>query len=144
MGFPVLRTHNGRVNVVRRVVIVLLLLVGVGALVLAGTRTVRNGGADDVTISGADGAVESLIPGRNAETLSQSEIGIDLAPGWTGDLALNGEPLVGVQRVDALNQLLYRPPDGLESGRNCVTATIWRSAESPDSGRDVEWCFEVT
>lgn len=128
----------------RRVVIVLLLLVGVGAIVLAGFRTQRNGGADDVTISGGDDAVEALIPGRNAEALSQSEIGIDLADGWTGDLALNGEPIDDVQRVDALNQLLYRPPGGLESGRNCVTATIWRSSESPGSGRDVEWCFEVT
>ncbi len=144
MGFPLPGTHNGRVTVLRRVVIVLLLLAGVGAFVLAGTRTQRNGGADDVTISGGDDAVEALIPGRNAETLSQSEIGIDLADGWTGDLALNGVPIDDVQRVDALNQLLYRPPDGLDSGRNCVTATIWRSSESPESGRAVEWCFEVT
>ncbi len=115
MGFPLPGTHNGRVTVLRRVVIVLLLLAGVGAFVLAGTRTQRNGGADDVTISGGDDAVEALIPGRNAETLSQSEIGIDLADGWTGDLALNGVPIDDVQRVDALNQLLYRPPDGLDS-----------------------------
>lgn len=145
MGFPLPGTHNGRVNtVLRRVVIVVLLLIAAGAFVLAGTHTQRNGGADDVAISGGDNAVESLIPGRNAETLSQSEIGIDLADGWTGDLALNGVPIDDVQRVDALNQLLYRPPDGLESGRNCVTATIWQSSESPESGRDVEWCFEVT
>lgn len=144
MGFPLPGTHNGRVTVLRRVVIVLLLLAGVGAFVLAGTRTQRNGGADDISITGADGAVEALIPGRNAETLSQTEIGIDLADGWTGDLALNGVPIDDVQRVDALNQLLYRPPGGLDSGRNCVTATIWQSSESPESGRDVEWCFEVT
>ncbi|MCB1002962.1 MAG: hypothetical protein KDB35_02135 [Acidimicrobiales bacterium] len=131
-------------NAVRRVVLVVLVLVALGGLVVAGQRTVRNGGADDVTISGGDGAVEALIPGREAETLSQTEIGIDLAPGWTGELSLNGEPITDVQRVDALNQLLYRPPDGLESGRNCVTARIWRSSESSDSGRDVRWCFEVT
>ncbi len=121
-----------------------LVLVALAGIVVAGRHTVRNGGADDVTISGGDDAVEALIPGRNAEALSQSEVGIDLADGWTGDLALNGVPIDDVQRVDALNQLLYRPPDGLESGRNCVTATIWRSSESPESGRDVEWCFEVT
>ena len=121
-----------------------LVLVALAGIVVAGRHTVRNGGADDVTISGGDNAVEALIPGRNAETLSQSEVGIDLADGWTGDLALNGVPIDDVQRVDALNQLLYRPPDGLDSGRNCVTATIWRSSESPESGRDVEWCFEVT
>lgn len=128
----------------RRVLLVLLVLVGVGAIVLAGMRTQRNGGADDVTISGGDNAVESLIPGRNAQALSQSEVGIDLADGWTGRLLLNGEEVTDVQRIDALNQLLYRPPDGLESGRNCVTAVIWRSSASPDSGRNVDWCFEVT
>jgi len=132
------------VDTLRRVVLTLLVLLALAGLVVAGQRTVRNGGADDVTISGGDNAVEALIPGREAETLSQSEVGIDLADGWTGRLLLNGEEVTDVQRIDALNQLLYRPPDGLESGRNCVTAVIWRSSASPDSGRNVDWCFEVT
>jgi hypothetical protein len=131
------------VDTLRRVVLTLLVLLALAGLVVAGQRTVRNGGADDVTISGGDNAVEALIPGREAETLSQSEVGIDLADGWTGDLLLNGEA-VDAQRVDALNQLLYRPPEGLDSGRNCVTAVIWRSSESRESSRDVDWCFEVT
>ena len=130
-------------DTLRRVVLTLLVLLALAGLVVAGQRTVRNGGADDVTISGGDNAVEALIPGREAETLSQSEVGIDLADGWTGDLLLNGEA-VDAQRVDALNQLLYRPPEGLDSGRNCVTAVIWSSSESRDSSRDVDWCFEVT
>ena len=130
-------------DTLRRVVLTLLVLLALAGLVVAGQRTVRNGGADDVTISGGDNAVEALIPGREAETLSQSEVGSDLADGWTGDLLLNGEA-VDAQRVDALNQLLYRPPEGLDSGRNCVTAVIWRSSESRDSSRDVDWCFEVT
>ena len=104
-----------------------------------GTCTQRNGGADDVTISGGDDAVRLLIPAQNAETLSQSEIGIDLADGWTGDLALNGVPIDDVQRVDALNQLSTAPTASTRA--NCVTATIWRSSESPESGRAVEWCF---
>lgn len=130
-------------NALRRIVLTLLVLGALAGLVVAGQRTVRNGGADDVAISGGDNAVEALIPGRDAETLSQTEVGIDLAAGWTGTLLLNGEE-VDAQRVDALNQLLYRPPDGLESGRNCVTAAIYRSSESPESSRDVTWCFEVT
>ncbi len=121
----------------------LLVLACLVGLVVAGQRTVRNGGADDVAITGGDDAVEALIPGRDAETLSQTEVGIDLADGWTGTLSLNGEE-VDAQRVDALNQLLYRPPEGLDSGRNCVTAAIYRSSESPESARDVTWCFEVT
>lgn len=124
----------------------LLLLVGVGAIVLAFSRTETSGGADDITVSGGDNAVEALIPGRNAETLSQSEVGIDLADGWTGNLALNGVDLREdeINRVDALNQVLYRPPDGLDSGQNCVAALIWRVDESEEQGRTVSWCFEVT
>lgn len=130
----------------RRVVLTLLLLVGVGAIVLAFSRTETSGGADDITVSGGDNAVEALIPGRNAETLSQSEVGIDLADGWTGNLALNGVDLREdeINRVDALNQVLYRPPDGLDSGQNCVAALIWRVDESEEQGRTVSWCFEVT
>ena len=127
----------------RRIVLTLLVLACLVGLVVAGQRTVRNGGADDVAINGGDDAVEALIPGRDAETLSQTEIGIDLADGWTGTLLLNDEE-VDAQRVDALNQLLYRPPEGLDSGRNCVTAAIYRSSESAESARDVTWCFEVT
>lgn len=127
----------------RRIVLTLLVLACLVGLVVAGQRTVRNGGADDVAITGGDDAVEALIPGRDAETLSQTEIGIDLADGWTGTLLLNDEE-VDAQRVDALNQLLYRPPEGLDSGRNCVTAAIYRSSESAESARDVTWCFEVT
>ena len=127
----------------RRIVLTLLVLACLVGLVVAGQRTVRNGGADDVAITGGDDAVEALIPGRDAETLSQTEIGIDLADGWTGTLLLNDEE-VDAQRVDALNQLLYRPPEGLDSGRNCVTAAIYRSSESAELARDVTWCFEVT
>ena len=127
----------------RRFVLTLLVLLALAGIVLAGQRTVRNGGADDIAITGGDNAVEALIPGRDAETLSQTEIGIDLADGWTGTLQLNAVE-VDAQRVDALNQLLYRPPGGLDSGRNCITASIYRSSESPESARDVTWCVEVT
>jgi hypothetical protein len=126
----------------RRVVITVLLVGATVALVL-----VFRDSEDGNGVAGGGGdAVELLIPGRNAETLSQSDVGVDLAPGWTGVLALNGEELSEseLQYVDALNQILYRPPDGLESGRNCARAVIWRSSEGPDQSRNVDWCFEVT
>ena len=130
----------------RRVVLAVLLLVGFGVIVVAFTRTETSGGADDVVVSGGDNAVEALIPGRNAETLSQIEVGIDLDDGWTGTLILNDVELPEdqINRVDALNQILHRPADGLESGRNCITAVVWRVDESRDQGRNVPWCFEVT
>jgi hypothetical protein len=32
------------------------------------------------------------------------------------------------------------------AGRNCVTATVWRSAEgdTTPNKRDISWCFEAT
>ena len=109
-------------DTLRRVVLTLLVLLALAGLVVAGQRTVRNGGADDVTISGGDNAVEALIPGREAETLSQSEVGIDLADGWTGDLLLNGEA-VDAQRVDALNQLRASKFDFVVSDINMPNMT---------------------
>lgn len=130
----------------RRVLLTVLLLLGFGIIVVAFTRTDTSGGADDVTISGGDNAVEALIPGRSAEALSQTEIGIDLSDGWTGTLILNDVELPESQlnRIDALNQILHRPADGLESGQNCITAVVWRVDESREQGRNVSWCFEVT
>lgn len=132
--------------ILRRVLLALLLLLGFGIIVAGFTRTDTSGGADDVTISGGDNAVEALIPGRGAETLSQIEVGIDLSDGWTGTLILNDVELPEdqINRVDALNQILHRPADGLESGQNCITAVVWRVDESREQGRNVSWCFQVT
>jgi hypothetical protein len=124
----------------RRVVITVLLVGASVALVL-----VFRNSEDGNGLAGGD-AVEQLIPGRNAETLSQAEVGVDLADGWEGVLVLNGQelPSADVRTVQALNQILYRPPDGLESGQNCMRAVIWPSAEGRDQSRNVDWCFEVT
>lgn len=79
-GSTTSRDTRGR-NALRRIVLTVLVLGALAGLVVAGRLTVRNGGADDIAITGADDAVEALIPGRDAETLSQTEIGIDLAAG---------------------------------------------------------------
>ena len=131
--------------VLRKIVITLLVVGSLTALVLVFTLT-DSGTEADVEASGGTDAVEQLIPTRNAETLSQAEVGVDLAPGWTGVLVLNGQELSDseVDEIAALNQLLYRPPDGLDSGRNCMRAVVWRSAESREQSRNVDWCFEVT
>ena len=135
--------HND--EVLRRIVITLLVVGSLTGLVLVFTLT-DSGTESDVVASGGADAVEQLIPTRNAETLSQAEVGVDLAPGWTGVLVVNGEeiPENELDVVAALNQVLYRPPDGLESGRNCVRAIVWQSSESREQSRNVDWCFEVT
>src|SRR3546814_14504295 len=67
--------------------------------------------------------------------LRQSEIGVDLGPGYEGDLVVNGQPIPEeeLRRVPEQNQVFYLPGKGttfeeLPGGTNCVTA-IARSEE---------------
>lgn len=97
--------------------------------------------------------VEHLIPKANDEVLRQAELGIDLAPGYDGTLAVNGVsiPTEDQRRVPEQNQVFFTPGDGkaveqLEAGLNCITATVWKAAEGPGTANDrtVSWCFEAT
>ena len=97
--------------------------------------------------------VEQLFPPRNSEALQQVQVGIDLGPGYTGTLVVDGEEVPDDQLDERpeLNQLFFSPGEGrvLEEwlpGRNCVRAIVWPMSEGRDgdSTRDVDWCFEVT
>jgi hypothetical protein len=134
--------------VVRRIVLSLLLLVGVGMFVLAG----RNGkSASEPTVS--DSAVEALIPDDGSpNVLRQAEIGIDLAPGWTADLAINGVSIPDDQlrRNEPLNQVFFTPGPGkeiekLNAGEVIVVATIWKptDGETRADARQVVWRFKT-
>lgn len=137
---------------VRRVLTILLALVGLAGVVLAFTLVNTDPESADVAVTGA-GPVEQLIPFRDAEILRQAPIGVDLRPGWTGVLVVNGveipEDQLDLDNLDSLGQILYTVGDGkaveaFEAGRNCVTALVWRVDESRDRARDVTWCFNVT
>ena len=97
--------------------------------------------------------VEHLVPKANDEVLRQSELGIDLAPGYDGTLAVNGVdiPVEDQRRVPEQNQVFFTPGDGkavehLVAGPNCVTATVWKAADGPGTANDrtFSWCFEAT
>ena len=97
--------------------------------------------------------VERFIPNPDDEVLRQAELGIDLAIGYEGTLAVNGVeiPEDELRRVEPENQVFFTPGEGkaverLTAGRNCVTATVWRSAEGDNTPnkRDISWCFEAT
>ena len=129
-------------------VITLLLLLAGFLLWYSGIRTAE---PEDPTL--VDSAVEFLIPNRGATAVRQAEIGIDLAPGWTGVLIVNGVeiPEDQLRRVAAENQVFFRPAEGQEieafaPGRVAVTAIIWRpvDGETRESGRRfVSWEFRV-
>ncbi|HEY1117230.1 MAG TPA: hypothetical protein VGE43_05970 [Acidimicrobiales bacterium] len=147
-----------------KVVIAVVLTLAVAALVAAYLGTVEGDGGD-VQLSGADGlqdtaerdpsGVEALIPPRGSEILGQEVIGIDLVPGWTGELTLlpgNGVattlPEDEIER-DGLNRIVYQPAPGKSierlSGEYCLVATIWDRVEGREQTQRVEnWCFSAT
>lgn len=96
--------------------------------------------------------VEQTFPARNAETLRQAQVGIDLGDLYNAvSLAVDGTviPEDELIRRPELNQVFFQPGEGstfeaLPPGHVCARATIERVTRPGDIVRSVEWCFEVT
>lgn len=139
-------------DTLRRGLVVLAVLALLAGVVFAFTLVDTDDGTNDIAVTDA-GPVEQLIPPRDSEILRQEAVGVDLRPGWTGVLIVNGveipEDQVDDDNVASLGQLLYTPGAGkvierFEAGENCVTAVVWRVQESRADSRNVPWCFNVT
>lgn len=124
-----------------------LVLAALAAIVYAGTLGT---GSDEIRIT--DEAVERLIPSDGSPVaVRQAEVGIDLAPGWTGVLTINGIeiPEDQLRRVEAENQVFFQPGAGKDieaflAGTIVVEAEIWRStSETRSDARSVYWRFGV-
>jgi hypothetical protein len=144
-----------------KVIIVAVLTVAISALAL-GYLTTNAGTGDDTVVSGTPGSgerdpsgVEELIPAPGSQILGQQEIGIDLAPGWTGELLLlpgNGvaTPLPDRElERDPRNRITYRPGPGRTverlRGDYCIVATVWDQVDGRERTQRVEnWCFTAT
>jgi len=132
----------------RRVVTVALLVVALGLIVVSARY---KGDPSDPSLT--DAAVEQIVPVEDATALRQSEIGIDLAAGWSADLRINGVDIPDDQerRVEPLNQVFFTPGEGriieqLAPGRVDVSAIIWRPSEGETrerGSRVVRWSFRV-
>ena len=127
-------------------------IVGLAGIVFAFTLVETDDGTNDIAVTEA-GPVEQLIPPRGSEILRQEAVGVDLRPGWTGVLIINGteipEDQVNDDNLESLGQLLYTAGEGkvverFEAGENCITAVVWRVEESRADSRDISWCFNVT
>ena len=131
-----------------RLVVGALLLVAVGLVWWAGT--LRGEPPEPQLL---DAAVEQVIPPDGSPgVVRQARIGIDLAPGWTGVLQINGieVPEDQLDRNEPLNQVFYTPGEGkeierLSAGPVVVNALIWRSGfgETRENARTVTWRFRV-
>ncbi len=131
----------------RKLVVGVVLVAALSAFVYA--FSLGRGTTDEVATTGA---VEQLVPPQGAQVLRQSEIGIDLAPEWTGVLQINGIeiPEDQLRRVPAQNQVFFTPGPGheieeLPPGRVDVTALIWRPVadETREDADTVRWTFQV-
>lgn len=147
-----------------KVIIIVVLALAIGALVLGGLTTADTDG-QDATVSGPaapgsgeriPGGVEARIPRPDSQVLGQERIGIDLAPGWTGELLLQPQsndaatvlPEDELER-DELNRITYKPEEGKAverlSGDYCLVATIWDQVEGREATERIEsWCFSAT
>lgn len=97
-------------------------------------------------------AVEELMPEEGALEVSQTAVGIDLAPGWsTTDLFINGvripEDQLNVE--PALNRTVFRPGQGQEfrrlpAGRVTVRARVRDELGGAATERVIRWSFQVS
>ena len=130
-----------------RTLVAVAVALAVVAIVIGG-RATQTGSQDPVR---TPDVVERLIPGAGDAVVRQFDVGIDLAPGYEGGLAINGVPIP----VDELriareqNEVHFQPGEGkviteLLAGRNCVVATVWKSSLGPGADdRTFQWCFDA-
>jgi hypothetical protein len=136
-------------RVLRRLVIGALLLLAAGMVWLSASF---KGEPEDPAL--VDSAVVALQPPKDAPAVvPQADVAIVLAPGWDGDLVVNGViiPEDEERQNGPANEVAFTPGPGkvlrsLPPGLLRVTAVIWRPAEgqSRDRGsRQVTWSFRV-
>lgn len=96
-------------------------------------------------------AIQSVAPERASNVLSQSDVVVDLAVGYTAELEINGIVIPEDQlfRVEALNQLSYQPGIGkiverLRPDQNCVRVIYWLIATGEDDSSSYTWCFDAS
>ena len=128
----------------RRIIMTLIAAVAVGGLVFAFSGP---SGTDD---SKLPPAIEAVFPLSGNLELRQTAIVADLAPGYTGYLAIDGRevPEDDVQFVDALNTLTLKPGPGsdfsaLEEGSHCATVFYRQIGQPRTNSQLYRWCFRL-
>jgi len=125
-----------------KVLLIGLLVVAIGGIAVVTQLSSESSGGL------AGGAIEQLIPSKNAKILQQDQVGIDLQTGYSADLAVNGVPIPEdqVTRQSGLDTVLFQPgPDKVfeawPAGQNCVVATFWANDVGPQESKTQSWCF---
>jgi len=94
--------------------------------------------------------VESVFPEGGDLDLRQVSIVADLAPGYTGYLAIDGNevPEDDVQIVPALNTVTLKPGPGsdfqkLQPGSHCATVFYRQIGQPRANSTSYRWCFRL-
>jgi hypothetical protein len=95
-------------------------------------------------------AIESVFPVPGNLELRQVAVSADLAPGYTGYLAIDGNevPEDDIQIVDALNTVTLKPgPDSdfatFEPGSHCATVFYRQIGQPRANSTSYRWCFRL-
>lgn len=129
---------------VRRLVMTLIAAAAVGGFIFAFSAPKENQTPDTPP------AVESVFPPGGDLELRQVAIVADLAPGYTGYLAIDGKevPEDQTQFVDALNTVTLRPgPDSefgtFQPGEHCATVFYRHIGDPREDSASYRWCFRL-
>lgn len=131
-------------NLRRRVVMSLVAAVAIGGFVYVGLAPSGD------RLPSVPSAIESVFPqGGNLE-LRQTAIYADLAPGYTGNLRIDGEEVVDddLQIVDAINTVALKPqPDSrwaeIPPGRHCASIEYREIGRPRSQSNSYTWCFNL-
>ncbi len=128
----------------RRLIMTLIAAVAVGGIVFAFSGPTQT---DDDELPPA---VEAVFPVSGNLELRQVEIVADLAPGYTGYLAIDGNevPEDDIQIVPALNRVSLKPGPGsdfatLEPGQHCATVFYRQIGQPRTNSTAYRWCFRL-
>lgn len=135
-----------------RLLVALALVLAAAAMAVAVAATNTGDQDDPASVSAAPEVVEHLVPPAGSEQLRQSEIGIDLAPGYEAALIVDGVaiPTDQLREVPEQGQVFFTPGKGkvieeLEGGQVCVVAIAWKSSVGRSAqDQPFQWCFDVT
>ncbi len=130
--------------VLRRLIMTLIAAVAVGGIVFAFSGPTQD---DGVT---KPAAIESVFPVAGNLELRQVRISADLAPGYTGYLAIDGVevPEDDIQFVLALNTVTLQPQPGsdfeqLGEGTHCATVFYRQIGQPRANSSAYRWCFRL-
>ncbi len=137
------------------------LVAATGAVLIAlGLSRAQTG---DATVEVRDPAIERQVPGPGDQILRQDRVGVDLAPGYIGEVVLDGVLIPPDQLLvptddpaalatdlqwNPLNEFLFQPGPGrvieeLAPGEHRLVVRFWEERLGEDDARTATWTFRV-